>query len=233
MAARTLGFAAGPARARLCYKTPVVGIRWCRPLDFSLLQHALRTARGRFALVLAALALLATFLLGGFRPAPPKRTPVAGAGERVVSGALAVEPVRAWLDRRSPRGYEDSSGQDFLVLEAVVENLTDASSNHYLQDDLRWLADMDDQKGREADVVYLADDLSLFESLHPRLPVRVLLCWKIAKDRPPERPMRWGLFQRRYFEKAYVNNESGWKQDGPGYSLKLVADDRRDAGTAP
>lgn len=195
-------------------------------LDPSLKQ-ALHTTRGRVMLVLAALALAATAALGGFRAAPPKRTGVVGAGERAVSGALAVQPLRAWADHTDPRGLKDLSGQDVLVLEAVVENLTDASSSYYLMQNLRWLTSPEDNTGQQADRVYLADDLSLYDSLHPRLSVRLFLCWKLPKGQALPQPVCWGLYQRRYVEKAYINNESGWTQDGPGFSLKLDAQDRR------
>ena len=194
------------------------------------MTQALRTTRGRLLLVLAALALVATAVLGGFRTAPPKRTGIAVAGDRVVAGALAVQPLRAWVDRVDPRGRKDFGGQDTLVLEAVVENLTDASASHLTQD-LRWLSSPSDNAGQVVDRIYLADDLDSFDLLHPRVPVRLFLCWKLPKGQALEQPMRWGLYLRHYAEKAYINNESGWVQDGPGFSLKLVAEDRR--GVAP
>ncbi len=197
------------------------------PLDPSLKQ-AMHSTRWRVAFAVAVLALVATFLLGGFRQAPGKRLAQAGPGERVASGALAVQALRAWVDRKDPRGYPDSiGGQDFLVVEAVVENLTDASSNYYLSQDLRWLTGQADQKGSVADRIYLADDLTLHDYLHPRMPTRVLLLWKLPSGQALVQPMRFGLYKRRFAEKAYVSNESGWLQDGPGATLKLIADDRR------
>lgn len=200
------------------------------PLD-PFLKQAVHSTRWRIAAVVVILAVIATALLGGFRSAP-KRVGASGPGARVTVGALAVQPLRAWVDRRDPKGFEDRSGKDVLVLEAVVENLTKASSNYYLPDDLRWLTGAEDYKGSKADVIYLVDDLTLHDYLHPRLPMRVLLCWKIPKDQSLPQPARWGLYQRRFVEKAYVNNESGWMQDGPGMTLKLPVEDRR-TGAAP
>lgn len=200
------------------------------PLDPSLKQ-AVKSTRWRIAAASALIALIATALLGGFRFAP-KRTGQIDAGKRATSGALAVQPMRAWADRRSPKGIEDRSGQDFLVLEAVVENLTKASNNYYLSDDLRWLTSTQDQKGRKPDVVYLTEDMTIYDYLHPKMPTRVLLCWKMPKDQPLTQPMRWGLYKRRFVEKAYISNESGWMQDGPEVTLKLPVEDRR-SGAAP
>lgn len=202
------------------------------PLDPSF-KRALHSTRWRLAAVAAAIALAATFLLGGFRQAPPKRTPQAGAGERVVSGVLAVRALRAWAGHEDPKGHPDRfGGKDFLVLEAVVENRTAASSNYYLPQDLRWLADQGDQKGSQADRIYLADDMSLLDYLHPDMPVHVFMVWKIPAGRPLSQPQRFGLYERRFLKKAYVSNESGWVQDGPGVALKLVAEERRSGAGA-
>lgn len=197
------------------------------------LKQALNSTRWRIAAVAALVAITVIFFLGGFRQAPPKRTPQAGVGERVVSGALAVRALRAWIDTKDPRGYPDSYlGKHFLVLEAEVENLTTTSSDFYLNQDLRWLSSMDDQSGAQLDHAYLADDMSLLDTLHPAMVFHVFLVWKIPADAPLVQPQRIGLFRRQYIKKAYVNNESGWIQDGPGVTLKIEVEDRR-SGDGP
>ncbi len=213
--------------ASACYKSGVLRLGCRLPVDPSLKQ-ALHSTRWRIAAVAALVAIAVIFFLGGFRQAPPKRTPQAGIGERVVSGALAVRALRAWVDTKDPRGYTDSYlGKHFLVLEAEVENLTTTSSDFYLNQDLRWLSSMDDQSGAQLDLAYLADDMSPLDKLHPAMLSHVFIVWKIPSDQPLVQPFRFGLYRREYVKKAYVNNESGWIQGGPGVTLKIEAEDRR------
>ncbi len=197
------------------------------PSDFSFKQ-ALHSTRWRVTVVVALIAVAVIFALGGFRQAPPQRTPHVGAWERMASGALAVRASRAWVDTKDPKGYADSyRGMHFLVLSAEVENLTTKSSGVYLSQDLRWLSSQEDQTGARFDRAYLADDMSLLDTLHPAMPVHVFIVWKIPADQPLVQPLRFGLYERHYVKKAYVNNESGWIQDGPGVVLKIEAEDRR------
>lgn len=194
------------------------------------LIQAARNPRWQIAGVLAAIAVVAVALAGGFRESR-HTVPQHGVQQRVMAGALAVTVLGAWLDTRGPTGYPDSlTHRHYLVLDAVVENLTDQSNNWYLRDDLRWLRDHDDQKGAPPDATYLADDGTLLTALQPHLPVHVLLTWKVAPEQSAAEPMRWGLYQRSYYPKAYISNESGWLQDGPGASFKLAVEDRRHAG---
>lgn len=202
-------------------------------LDPSLLQAA-RSRRWQAAAVLALVALVAAALLGGFRRSPAKTVPLHAAGERVAAGALAVKPLRAWLDTRNPRGVADTTGQrEFLVLEAVAENLTRASNGWYLDSDLRWLASREDQAGAKPDLIYLAEDKALTHVLQPHLPVQLLLVWKIPPGRSAAEPMRWGLYGRRFVEKTFLTTESGWLQDGPAATFKLAVEDRRAKAPAP
>jgi hypothetical protein len=202
-------------------------------LDPSLLQAA-RSRRWQAAAVLGLVALVAAALLGGFRRAPAKTVPLHAAGERVATAALAVKPLRAWLDTRNPRGQADTTGQrEFLVLEAVAENLTPASNGWYLDSDLRWLASREDHAGAKPDLIYLAEDKTLTHVLQPHLPVQLLLVWKIPPGRATAEPMRWGLYGRRFVEKTFLTTESGWLQDGPAATFKLAVEDRRAQAAAP
>jgi hypothetical protein len=191
-------------------------------------MQAVRNPRWQAVFFLALVAIVLTALLGGFRQAAPKVVPTYAAGARVSSKALAVQPLQAWLSSRNPQGYADANThEDFLVLEANVENLTRLSNNWYLGSDLRWLTNKDDQTGTKPSIIYLADDNSLFESLQPHLPTRVLLTWKIPPGHAVSEPMRWGLLGRKFVEKTFLTTESGWLPDGAVATLKLPVTDRR------
>lgn len=195
------------------------------------LIQAARNSRWQIAAALAAVVVALVALAGGFRVAP-NVVPQYGLQQRVAAGALAVTVHGAWIDTRSPDGYEDTlTHRHFLVLDAIVENLTDQSNNWYLRDDLRWLRDRSDSQGTPFDTAYLADDGTVLAALQPHLPAHVLMYWKVVPGQSAAEPMRWGLYRRSYYPKAYITNESGWLQVGPAASFKLVAQDRRRGGT--
>jgi len=202
-------------------------------LDPELIKAA-RSRRWRAAAALCLLALLATALLGGLRRAPAKTVPLHGAGERVANGALAVKPLRAWIDVRNPRGHADAAERkDFLIVEAAVENLTRASNGWYLREDLRWLAGREDRAGARPDLIYLAEDLVPLSTLQPHLPANVLLAWKVPPGLSVAEPVRLGLYGRRFVEKTFLTTESGWLQDGPAATFKLAVEDRRARAAVP
>lgn len=197
------------------------------PLDPSLKQ-AVKSTRWRIAAAVVLLAAIVTAALGGFRFAPKTSAKSEELGKRVTTNALAVQPLRVWLDTNHPVGLATPTPPvDYLVLEAEVENLTRQSNNYFLASDLVWLTSQDDQKGKRADATYRVDDTTLLGNLQPKLPVRVRLSWKLPHGAVLPSPLRFGLYARRYVEKTYLTGESTWLQDGPGATLKLPVEDRR------
>lgn len=199
----------------------------------SFLQQAVKSTRWRIAAVIFLFALIVTAVLGGFRFAPKASAKSEELGKRVATDALAVQPLRVWLDANHPVGLAPPSPPvDYLVLEAEVENLTKRSSNYFLSSDLVWLTTRQDQKGTRADVIYRIDDSTILGDLQPKLPVRVRLTWKLPRGQALPSPIRFGLYARRYVEKTYLTGESTWLQDGPAATLYLPVEDRR-GGSAP
>lgn len=194
-------------------------------------QELIKTVRNPWWQVVGLLAVIAMVLValfGGFRRAPAKVLAPHAAGERVATAALAVTVQRAWIDSRNVKSHEDSfKHQHFLVLDAVVENLTDKSNSWYLPDDLRRLSIHGEQDGVKPDIIYLAEDQTYLTNLQPHLPTHVLLEWKIAPDQPVPAQMRWGLYGRHFVAKTYLTTESGWLQGDPAATFTSPVEDRR------
>lgn len=192
------------------------------------LVQTLRNPRWQVAGVIAAIGVIAVALLGGLREAKP-HLPQYGPGQHVITPALAVTVDKAWIDTRGVNGYEDTlNHRHYLVLDAVVTNLTDKSNNWYLRDDLiQVIGQGADQKTVRANAIYLAGDHTLLDNLQPQLPTHVLMVWEIAPETTVGATLQWGLFSRHYLAKAYISNESGWLQDRPAAMFTLPVEDRR------
>lgn len=194
-------------------------------------RHWIAMARHRgwrAAAVVAALAVLAVALLGGFRRhggGTGVVYPIAAAGQRVEAGALAVTPLCAWVAADKPGQVPNPFNKHrYLVLRARVENLTDSATaaTAYLQDDVVWLADgKTDQK--EATALQRADDHSFAVQLQPRLPTVVDLVWELPGDAAPRQPVVWGVFGREHIERTYLTNEQAWVNPQPHTKLRLPA----------
>jgi hypothetical protein len=190
----------------------------------------LRNPRWQIAGAMAVITIIVVALLGGFREAKP-HLPHFGPGQQATTPALAVTLAKAWIDTRGVNGYEDTlNHQHYLVLDAVVTNLTNKSNNWYLRNDLIWIIGQGaGQKTVKADAIYLAGDHTLLDNLQPQLPTHVLIAWKIAPETTVGSSLQWGLYSRHYLAKAYISNESGWLQDKPAAMFTVPVEDRRDS----
>jgi hypothetical protein len=181
------------------------------------------------AAALAAVALVATFALGGFKPAKSQTKPLPqySAGERVQSGAMAVTPRRAWVARYRPGGRIEPN-QLYLVLQADIENRTGRSFGGfgYPHKDLVLVSARHELT--QADNLLMADDHSVIAYLHPRLSQRVDLVWKLPRNYAYAPRQTFGLFARDYKAKAHPNDEGAWVQGDPLAKLDLPVQDLRD-----
>jgi hypothetical protein len=187
----------------------------------------------------AAVGLLAVVIiaaLGGFGRHGGRNTvyPIAGVGQRVDAGALAVTPLCAWVASGKPGRLPNPFDKGrYLILRLRVENLTEsgAAATAYLQDDVVWLADgKTDQK--EAAQLQRADDHSFGVQLQPRLPTVVDLVWELPGGVAPRQPAVWGVFRRERVERTYLTNEQAWIQGKPDTKLRLQAGDACTQGRA-
>ncbi|WP_242111926.1 hypothetical protein [Luteimonas aquatica] len=201
------------------------------------LAAMLRNRWWRAVGVAALLAVALTAVLGGFRKAGSATHPYPelGAGTRVDNGALAVTPLRAWVDATRPGGMpNDFDKQDYLVLRARVENRTDSgfANASYLQSDLFWLAD-GASDAKKADSLQRGDDHGFYVNLQPRLPVEIDLVWTLPRGQPLPPKLVWGLYARDFVEQTYLTREAAWVQGNPRAKLILAVEDRRRPAGAP
>ncbi|ROU08911.1 hypothetical protein [Lysobacter enzymogenes] len=186
------------------------------------------------AAAVAAIALVATLALGGFKPAQSKAKPLPqyAAGQRAQSGAMAVTPLRAWVARYRPGGRIEPN-QLYLVLQADIENRTGRSfgGHLYLLQDLILVGPK--LEAVKADLPLAADDHMVLGDLHPRLKQRVDLVWKLPPGYVYAPAQAFGLFGREYKAKAYLNDAGGWMQDKPKAKFVLPVQDLRDRLVAP
>ncbi|NUO75654.1 MAG: hypothetical protein HOQ32_06530 [Lysobacter sp.] len=202
--------------------------------DKDELIGAARNPWWQAAAAVAAVALVATFALGGFKQAKSQTKPLPqySAGQRVLSGAMAVTPLRAWVARYRPGGQIEPD-QLYLVLQADIENLTERSFGGFgypLKDLILVSATREPVR---ADNLQMADDHGVIGDLHPRMVQRVDLVWKLPPAYVYAPRQTFGLFARDYKAKAYLNDESGWMQGDPMAKLELPVQDLRDRLVAP
>lgn len=189
----------------------------------------------RVAIVLALIALIATAALGGFRKATARtgasQVPTYPAGTEIRTSAMAITALQAWRSLRDPDGISDpDKPEQYLVLRVRVENLTGKSNNAYgnLSQDVVWLV-----PGREgldklkADRFLRADDHTLIDELHPRMPTTVDLVWKLPPGQAVAAEQTWGVVHREFESKATFFGSSGWVQGGPAAKLRVPVEDRR------
>lgn len=202
--------------------------------DKDELIGAARNPWWQAAAAVAAVALVATFLLGGFQQAKSTTKPLPryAAGQRVQSGAMAVTPLRAWVAHYRP-GRQVEPDQLYLVLQADIENRTGRSFNAFgypLKDLILVSAT---REPVQADHLLMADDHGVAGDLHPRLTQRVDLVWKLPRNYVYAPRQTFGLFARDYKAKAHPNDEGAWVQGDPFAKLELPVQDLRDRRVAP
>lgn len=187
------------------------------------------------AAVLALIALGATAVLGGFREAQTKPLPThaAGSGFRFEGGALSLQPLRAWVARYSPGGRIDANRpQAFLVLQVLAENRTERSFSGYgyLRQDLILV-----RNGQpvQADNLLVSADHTQLTHLHPKLPQKVDLVWRLPATYVYSPEESWGVFERDYNAKLYLNDEGGWAQGAPHGKFQMKVEDRRNEWVSP
>jgi hypothetical protein len=201
------------------------------------LVKAARNPWWQGAAAVAAIALVLTFALGGFKQAKSvtKPLPQYQAGHRYQGGAMAATPLRAWVARYKPGGQVDAfnQGKLYLVLQVEIENRTPRSFSGfgYPLKDLILVS-----KGGTpvpAQSLMMSDDHTIVADLHPRMKQRVDLVWDLPKDYVYSPQETFGVFARDYKAKAYLNDEGAWLQGKPAAKYRIAVSDLRDRMVAP
>lgn len=137
-----------------------------------------------WAWTLTAIAVVAGIvaLLGGFNDVPIEKLPKIELGESIDGTELRSTIDRVYLSPTAPvSGTEAGDGEQYLVVEATLENLTHATST-FSYDAVRVLL---------GDIVKVDDDPSIllelrsgdsFGELQPGLPTKVAFLWKVPLD---------------------------------------------------
>lgn len=214
------------------------------------LARAARTPGWRIAAAAGVVAIAAVAAFGGFRRAGKGvlAKPPLAAGQRVDAGALAITPLQAWVDDRTPFGLRTGRPEQYLMLRARVENLTDTgySAYSYLSSDLVLFTDPiggtppglvpeappppGQPQTMKASSLSLAGDRSFDVAILPRLPVVVDLAWKLPSDRKIPAKLVWGVFGREHTEQTFLTREAGWLKANGKARWELAVEDRRTSG---
>lgn len=217
------------------------------------LARAARNPGWRIAAAAGLVAVLAVAAFGGFRRAEKgvMAKPPLAAGQRVDAGALAITPLQAWVDYRTPSGIAVTRPEQYLVLRAKVENLTDTgySAYSYLSGDLVLFTDPiggtppglvpepppppGQPQTMKPSSLSRADDHSFDVAILPRLPVVVDLAWKLPRDRKIPAKLVWGVFGREFTAQSFLTREAGWLKANGKARWELAVEDRRAAGASP
>lgn len=184
----------------------------------------------------AAIAVVVTFALGGFKQAKSvsKPLPQYTAGHRFEGGAMAITPLRVWVARYKPGGQIDRfRPKMYLVMQVEIENRAARSfiGFDFPRADLILLSKQGEPI--KADTLLMADDHSVVSNLHPRMKQRVDLVWDLPKTYTYSPQQAFGVFARDYKAKAYLNDEGAWVQGKPAAKFVIPVQDLRDRGVAP
>jgi hypothetical protein len=201
------------------------------------LVKAARNPWWQGAAAVAAIALVLTFALGGFKQAKSvtKPLPQYQAGHRYQGGAMAATPLRAWVARYKPGGQVDAfnQGKLYLVLQVEIENRTPRSFSGFGYPQADLILVNQQREPVKADLLLNADDHSILTDLHPRMKQRVDLVWNLPKNYVYSPQETFGVFARDYKAKAYLNDEGAWLQGKPAAKYRIAVSDLRDRMVAP
>lgn len=182
------------------------------------LAEAIRHPLWRAAVLVLALAVVATAALGGFRKAGPRGAatlPFQPAGATLDSGLFSVTPGAAWTTDTRPGLRHPSTDARYLVVPLRVENRDrgDFGSAMRLRQDFVLLLTGADGALQpvEPDYIVRADAGGAFGAqLPPRLEVPLFAIWKRPPDAPTPARLDFGLGGRTLVEATFLTRERAW-----------------------
>lgn len=186
---------------------------------------------------LAVIAVAIAWRMGGFREARPQAPPVYGPGKTLVTGEWTLQVLSAAITDAHPAGLRAPPDGAFLVVEVRAENRTDRSSNT-LSNALRWLNGSSADKepvlqGETGDQALLRAPPSFGATVHPGIPERVAVIWKLTPPVKPLTSVRLRVIGREFIRRDSLTGHGNWLRDHPVAELALPVQDRRGTGGAP
>jgi hypothetical protein len=163
-------------------------------------------------------AVLATWLLGGFAAAPKPALPPLDAGKAIDTGQWRVVVQRATLSAKRPDGRAVPTGKAALTIEAELTNRTKASSNDIaslLRVELPAIAP------KALPAMTLLRDRTILFALHPKMTERVALSWEIPLGTPIPDKLPVTIISKIHKERDNLIGGEGWFNPKPMAQVKL------------
>jgi hypothetical protein len=181
-----------------------------------------RLSRGLAALALLAIAV--SGLLGGFAKAPPDSPRMLQIGEDLDVGPLRIRPLRAWIGPQCPLDYSVGQPNSCLSFEAEVTNITN-SSRTSLSSAVRLLQPV--LASNVFPTTELVRDRWVLGNLHPHLPERVVMSWKLPPQTEAPSRITLSLWRTRFKKRDNLQGGEGWfnPQEAARIELPLTEPD--------
>lgn len=164
-------------------------------------------------LLVGALAVLGTFLAVGVSSHVLQREeilPELQVGVPIEAGRWEVKVLRAGIRDDLPGGSPVARREPALVVEAVLANRTGETSY-----DARDVLVPDPPLSDQPPEAYLMRDRKLLYSLHPGLPERVALAWRLPPGTEMPRSLRLLVQAKRYKKRDNLYGFAGWYDPRP------------------
>jgi hypothetical protein len=159
--------------------------------------------------------------LGGLRESPARMRRQLGPGRSIDTAQWRVRPLRAWIGDRCPLAPAGMPApQPCLSVELELTNLTRASSNDLA--DALTVVDPPLPAATRPELM-LARDRGILFQLHPKMPERVVMSWKLPAGRHP-RAATLVIRGKRFKERDNLIGGEGWFDPKPVAEVALAVE---------
>lgn len=167
----------------------------------------------------AAGAVLATWLSGGFAAAAPPPLPSLEAGKGVDTGQWHVVVLAATLSAKRPDGRPAAAGKASLAIELELTNRTKASSSDIATAIRPVLAAIPPKTLPTTQV--LRRDNTVLSALHPKMPERIALAWDIPLNSKIPDALPVVVVSKLFKRRDNLLGASGWFDPKPLAEVRL------------
>ena len=168
--------------------------------------------------ILGVAAVIAAWLLGGFKAAPAQALPSLEAGKAVDTGQWHVIVHGATLSAKRPDGRDVPAGKAALAIELELTNRTKASSNDTASVIRLALPAIPPKTQPD---MFLLRDHSILGSLHPKMPERVAFSWDIPLGSKIPDPLPVVVISKLHKDRDNLIGGEGWFNPKPLVEVKL------------